>query len=100
MQIRFISNTSAQSPSLLRKLLALVITVAVAAVALMFGAVLLLVLLVLGTLVWAYVWWKMRGLRKQMQAFSSQQMRREAQASNDNVFEGEVVRVVEPEERR
>lgn len=100
MQIRFISNTSAQPPSLLRKLLALVITVAVAAVALMFGAVLLLVLLVLGTLVWAYVWWKMRGLRKQMQAFSSQQMRREAQASNDNVFEGEVVRVVEPEERR
>ncbi len=99
MQIRFISNTSAQPPSLLRKLLALVITVAVAAVALMFGAVLLLVLLVLGTLVWAYVWWKMRGLRKQMQAFSSQQMRREAQASNDNVFEGEVVRVVEPEER-
>ncbi len=99
MQIRFISNTSAQSPSLLRKLLALVITVAVAAVALMFGAVLLLVLLVLGTLVWAYVWWKMRGLRKQMQAFSSQQMRRETQASNDNVFEGEVVRVVEPEER-
>lgn len=96
MQMKFILNSPAKSPGLLRKLAALIVAVAVAGLVLMFGAVLLLALLILGTMAWAYLWWKTRELRKRMRAFSPQGMMREAKAGNDNVFEGEVVRVVEP----
>ncbi|MBI5005764.1 MAG: hypothetical protein HZB95_01440 [Nitrosomonadales bacterium] len=96
MQIRFISNSPEKPPSPLRKLAGLVVTVAVVVLVLMFSAVLLVVLAIVGTLAWAYLWWKTRELRKRMRDFTPQEMAREAQASNDGVFEGEVIRVVEP----
>lgn len=100
MQIKFVLNSPAKSPSPLRKLAALIVTVAVTGLVLMFGVVLLVVLLILGTIAWAYLWWKTRELRKRMHAFSPQGMMHEAKAGNDNVFEGEVVRVVEPRDGR
>jgi threonine/homoserine/homoserine lactone efflux protein len=80
----------------LRKLLALVITVAVISLILMFSAVLLVVLLIVGTLGGAYLWWKTRELRKQLRELRARAMPQEQMASNDAVFEGEVIRVVEP----
>jgi Flp pilus assembly protein TadB len=100
MQMKFMLNSPAKSPGPLRKLAALIVTVAVAGLVLMFGAVLLLVLVILGAIAWAYLWWKTRELRKRMRAFSPQGMMREAEAGNGRVFEGEVVRVVEPRDGR
>ena len=96
MQIKYVLNSPSNPPGLLRKLVGLVMTLALLALVLMFSAVLLVVIVIAGTLVWAYVWWKMRELRKHMRNLSPQGMAREAQASNDEVFEGEVIRVVEP----
>lgn len=96
MQMKFGLNPPANSPSPLRKLAGLVVTVAVVVLALMFSAVLLVVLAIIGTIAWAYLWWKTRELRKHMRDLSRQGMAREVQASNDKVFEGEVIRVVEP----
>jgi Flp pilus assembly protein TadB len=100
MQFRFILPPPAQPTNPLRKLLGLVVTVAVAIVALMFSAVFFVVIAVLGLLAWGYVWWKMREVRKQMRAFAGQfqSMQREQTAGNDDVYEGEVVRVVDPAE--
>ncbi len=100
MQIKYVSLTPGQSPGLLRKLVALIVTVALIGLVLMFSAVLLVALLVVGTMAWAYLWWKTRELRKMMRNFSSSEGRREATASNDAVFEGEVIRVVEPKDVR
>ncbi len=98
MQKRFVLNSPAQPPSLLRKLVALVITVAMFALVLMFSAVVLVVILVVGVLAGAYFWWKTRAMRKQMREFSRHNVVQEASASNDDVFEGEVIRVVDPKD--
>jgi len=101
MQQRFVLNSQAKPPSLLRKLVALVITVAMFALVLMFSAVVLVVLLIVGTLAFAYVWWKTREVRRvmrMMRSVATPEARREAQASNDGVFEGEVIRVVDPKD--
>jgi Flp pilus assembly protein TadB len=71
--------------------------------ALMFSAMLLVVMLVVGTIAFAYLWWKTRALRKQlrmMRSVATPEARRAAQASNDGVFEGEVIRVVDPKDVR
>ncbi|VVC82829.1 hypothetical protein [Sideroxydans sp. CL21] len=96
MQIKYVLNPPSNSRSPLRKLVALILTVATVVFALMFSAVLLAVIAIIGTMVWAYVWWKTRELRKHMRDFSRPEVAREAKASNDEVFEGEVIRVVEP----
>jgi len=103
MQQRFVLNSQAKPPSLLRKLVALVITVTMFALVLMFSAVLLVVLLVVGLIVFAYVWWKTREVRRvmrMMRSVATPEARREAQASNDGVFEGEVIRVVDPKDTK
>ena len=100
MQIRFVSNFSSKPPGALRRVAALIVTAAVVGLALMFGVVLLVALVLLGTMGWAYLWWKTRELRKMMRNFSSSEERREATASNDAVFEGEVIRVVEPHDTK
>jgi len=96
MQIKYVLNSPANPPSLLRKLVGLVMTLALVGLVLMFSAVLLVVIVIVGTMTWAYVWWKTRELRKRMRDLSPQGMARAATASNDEVFEGEVIRVVDP----
>lgn len=96
MRMKYELNGSGKPPGLLRKLVALVMTVALIALVLMFSAVLFAIILVVGTVAGAYIWWRTRELRKQMRDLYSHPMREEASASNDTVFEGEVIRVVEP----
>ena len=100
MQMKYVLNSPSKSPGLLRKLVALIVTVALIGLLLMFSAVLLVVIVIVGTIAWAYLWWKTRHLRKQMRDFQSRAMREETKASNDEVFEGEVIRVAEPLDRR
>ncbi len=100
MQMKYVLNSPSKSPGLLRKLVALALTVTLVGLVLMFSAVLLVVILVVGTIAVAYLWWKTRALRKQMRELSQHSMAREAKASNDEVFEGEVIRVVDPKDVR
>lgn len=98
MRMKYELNGATRPVSPLRKLAVLIVTVLLFALALMFSAVLLMGILVVGTVAGIYLWWKTRELRKMMRDFSSQEGRRETQASNDAVFEGEVIRVVDPKE--
>jgi len=84
----------------LRKLVALVVTVAMAGLALMFSAVLFAIIIVAGTIAWAYLWWKTRELRKKMRDFPPREVMREEKMGEGNVFEGEVIRVVDSRDER
>lgn len=96
MQIKFGLNGPATSSNPLRKLLAFVMTVAIVALALMFSAVLLVIIFVVGVLGGGYLWWRTRELRRQMRSFQQQAAAaaRENNPNGDDVFEGEVIRVV------
>ncbi len=96
MQMKFVLNAPAKPRSPLRKLAAFVVAVAVFTLAVMFSAVLLVVILVAASIAGIYMWWKMRALRKMMRDFPPRELQRETMASNDAVFEGEVIRVVDP----
>ncbi len=96
MQIKYILNSRSKPPGPLRKLAALVVTAALVGLVLMFSAVLLVVIAIVGTIAGTYLWWKTRELRKHMRDLSRPEVAREPQASNDEVFEGEVIRVVKP----
>lgn len=98
MRMKYELNGATRPVGRLRKLVVLIVTMLLFALALMFSAVLLMGILVVGTIAGIYLWWKTRELRKMMRDFSSQAVRRETQASNDAVFEGEVIRVVDPKE--
>jgi len=100
MQMKYRLNNPGKPAGLLRKLVALVVTGALFALVLMFSAVLFVIILVAGTIAGAYLWWKTRKLRKMMRDLSSREERREMRASNDEVLEGEVIRVVDPRDAR
>ena len=104
MQTKYISYTPANRPGLLRKAVALVGTVALAGLALMFSAMLLMAILIIAVIGGAYLWWKTRELRKQMREQMQNFPPRSAQTESDvfrgevysgEVIEGEVVRVHE-----
>lgn len=95
MKMKFGLNSPANPPGLLRKLVALIVTVALVGVVLMFSAVLLAIIMIVGTIAWTFLWWKSRELRKQMREFSSRTVEREQSTGDDGVFEGEVIRVVD-----
>lgn len=86
MQMKYISCSSNGGPGMLRKIVALVVTVALGILALMFSAVLLAIILVVGAIAGVYLWWKTREVRRQMQDFSAQR----GAAVQDEMFAGEV----------
>lgn len=92
---------SASLPNLLRKLAAVVVTIALIGVALMFSVVLIAVILLVGLLGWGYLMWKTRHLCKMMsevQARNAAAMRQggnQAADTDAEVIEGEVVHVYE-----
>lgn len=106
MQMKYIAYTSTRPPSLLRKIVATVMTIALAGVALMFSAVLLTALLIMLVIGGSIFWWKTRELRKQMkqhmqnfQPPSGATKRSDIFADSElkgQVIEGEAVRVDEP----
>lgn len=102
MQVRFEIPPPATHASPLRKVAGVIVTLVLAIVALMFSAVFFAVIAVVGVIAWAYIWWKTREVRRQMRDIveQSQSVMREQTASNDEVFEGEVIRVVDPEDRK
>lgn len=93
MKYIFLAPSNSSNP--LRKLVALIATVVLVGLVLMFSAVLLATVVVVGAIAWAYLWWKTREVRKQMREFRSREMGPEIKANADEVFEGQVIRVVE-----
>ena len=98
--MKYISHTT--PPGLLQKTTAIVTTAALLGLGLMFSAVLLTVIVTIGAAAWFYLWWKTRGLRKQMQAqmqdFPPRGAAMESEVFHGEVIEGEAVRVDEPED--
>lgn len=95
MRIKFISIYPSTPPGPFRKLAGAVAAVAVLALALMFSAVLLVIIALVATIAGAYLWWKTRELRKIMRDMPPRAMQREAKMADEKVFEGEVIRVVD-----
>jgi hypothetical protein len=100
MQIKYVLNSPARSTGLLRKLAALIVTVAMVGIVLMFSAALFAIIIVAGAIAWAYLWWKTRELRKQMRDLPPREVVREEKMSEGNVFEGVAIRVVDSEDGR
>ena len=72
-----------QPPNPVAKLFALILGAAFLVLAFMFSLVALAVVAVGGLLLWGWLWWKTRALRKRMQA---------AAADNPQIIEGEFIR--------
>lgn len=92
MKYIFLASPNSSSP--LRKAVVLIATVVLTGLVLMFSAVLVAIIAVIGAIAWAYLLWKTRAVRKQMREFQAGARERAEMASNDAVFEGEVIRVV------
>jgi ABC-type bacteriocin/lantibiotic exporter with double-glycine peptidase domain len=95
MQMKYISHIPGKPRSLVQKTVAIIATVVLAIVALMFSAVLLAVVLSVGVVVFAYLWWKTRELRKLMRNSPPPQAANDVfagETSRGEVIEGEVVR--------
>lgn len=104
MNINF--NPSGQPhQTLFARIVGVVVGVIALGLALMFSAVVFVVLAIAGLALWGYFWWKTRALRRQMQ----EQMERMQQqgfeppfrqpAADENVIDGEAVRVDEDRPR-
>ena len=104
MNINF--DPSGQPPqTLFARIVGVVVGVIALGLALMFSAVVFVVLAIAGLALWGYFWWKIRALRRQMQ----EQMERMQQqgfeppfrqpAADENVIDGEAVRVDEDRPR-
>ena len=78
-----------QPQSLLGKVLTLVLGAAFLVLAFMFSLVALAVVAVGGTLLWGWLWWKTRAIRKQMR---EQGTGFPPQPTEGNIIDGEVIR--------
>ena len=85
-----------QTPGLLGKILSLALAAVLLVLALTFSLVLFAVLAVGGLLVWVYLWWKTRELRRQMREHPQQTYDTQ---ENGRVIEGEVIRDSDDPER-
>lgn len=106
MQIKFISSPPAKQRSPFQKIVAFVVAVALAVVVLMFSAVLLAVILIVGAIGFAWLCWKTRAVRRQLREMqeSARNAQAQAEVSRGEIFEGEIIegeamRVVETDIR-
>ena len=76
-----------KSPNLLSKVAKIVVSVVLIGLALMFSALLLMVILTVGAMAWGYLWWRTRDLRRQMHKHPPSEVVVEGE-----VIEGEVIR--------
>ena len=86
-QMKNLSHTTTESPSLLCKIAAFAVTLALFGLVLMFSLLLFAVVLTAGAIVLGYLWWRTRDLRKQMRKHPPGGVVIEGE-----VIEGEVIR--------
>jgi len=85
-------HNSAQSPSILRKLAALIVTLVLLGLALVFSVLVLAVVLTAGAIALGYFWWRTRELRKQMRDHPPGGVVIEGEVIQSEIIEGEVIR--------
>lgn len=90
MQMENAFRTTTERPSLLRKVVAFIVSAVLIGLVLMFSALLFAVILIVGAIAWGYLWWKTRDLRKQMRQHPLGDLVIEGE-----VIEGEVIREVD-----
>ena len=85
----------------LQKIAAVVVAVLVFGLALTFSILFFAVVVAVGGLIWGYLWWKTRNLRKVMQEAQAQARGPSSRrpAADVTVIEGEVLREVREERR-
>ncbi|NMF89621.1 CPBP family intramembrane glutamic endopeptidase [Aromatoleum petrolei] len=84
----------------LQKVAAIAAAVLVFGLALTFSILFFAVVVAAGGLIWGYVWWKTRNLRKAMQKAQAEGSARRGPPPADNlVIEGEVLREIREEDR-
>lgn len=86
------SDTTTESTSLLRKVITFVMAALMIGLILMFSALLFAVVLTVGTAAGIYLWWKTRGLRKQMREHPPYGVVIEDVLIEGRVIEGEVIK--------
>ena len=91
------ANTSVPG-GIIGRTLAFIGTVIVAGLALMFSVVLFALVIAGGIIVWGYLWWKTRELRKRMKEQMSYGQPGYRPPPGGVILEGEVIREVRPED--
>ncbi|WP_181358816.1 hypothetical protein [Pseudothauera lacus] len=81
-----------------KKLAAVLVGGAMFVLALMFSVVLFAVVLTVGVVAWAWLWWKTRAVRRQMRAAAASAPPPGARPGGGLVIEGEVIREVREED--
>lgn len=77
--------------SLLSKALAFIVTALLIVVGLMFSAMLIAFIVVAGLVVFSWLWWKTRALRKLMREQAVDVAANDAEVFKGEVFEGEII---------
>lgn len=88
-------HSTTRPPSILRKVAAAVVTIAVFGLSLMFSVLLFAVVLTVGAMAFVYLWWRTRDLRKQMRMHSPGGEMIEGEVIEGQVIEGEVIREID-----
>lgn len=88
-----INDNSRAQPGLLGKALTLLITLALLVLGFMFSLLLVAFAAGVALLVWGYLWWKTRALRRHLREQAAGGMGRQEAPAGGSVFEGEAVRV-------
>jgi len=94
-QMKNLPNNTTETPGLLHKVAAFVLTMAMFALVLMFSVLLFAVVLTAGAVAFGYLWWKTRELRKQMRKHPQGGAVIEGEVIEREVIEGEVIRKVD-----
>ena len=94
-----LSHTTANSPSLLRRVARFVVAIALIGLVLMFSALLFIAVLTARTMVLGYLWWKTRDLRKQMRNHPLGDEVIRGEVIEGEIIEGEVIRVIDSSQR-
>jgi hypothetical protein len=91
MLMKNLPYSTTQPPSLLRKVVASIVTLSVFGLALMFSVLLFAVILAVGATAFVYLWWRTRDLRKQMRMHPPGGAEIRGEAYKGEVYEGEVI---------
>ena len=80
-----------KSPNLVSKVAKIVVSVALIGLALMFSALLLIIIVTVGVIAWGYLWWRTCDLRRQMRKHPPSDIVIEGEVIEGKVIEGEVI---------
>ncbi len=81
-----------KSPTLPRRIAKLLVSIVLVALGLTFSALILVVIVTAGAMIWGYLWWKSRDLRRHLRQYSHDQYSPDQYSSSNVVIEGEIIK--------